>query len=90
MTKGDSNRKSTANRKSTSNRNNLKGDSKSQSSNFCYGNLYGFPCCKKTVNNPEYDKNGYAYGTENGKSCVRNLALNIDRSKRMQILCSME
>ena len=38
---------------------------------FCSGNLYGFPCCKKTVNNPEYDKNGYAYGTENGKSCVR-------------------
>ena len=81
MTKGD------ANRKITTNRNNLKGDSKSQSSTFCSGKLYGFPCCKKTVTNPEYDKNGYAYGTENGKSCVRNLVLKIDRSQRLQEMC---
>ena len=38
---------------------------------FCSGNLYGFPCCKQVVYKPEYDKNGYPYGIENGKSCVR-------------------
>ena len=38
---------------------------------FCNGSLLGFPCCVKIVDNPEYDQNGNAYGTENGKSCVR-------------------
>jgi hypothetical protein len=38
---------------------------------FCIGSMHGFPCCNKTVTNPEYDGNGYPYGTENGKSCVR-------------------
>jgi hypothetical protein len=38
---------------------------------FCSGSLFGFPCCTKIVSNPEYDRNGYPYGTENGQSCVR-------------------
>lgn len=32
--------------------------------------LYGFPICQHPVENPVYDKNGYAYGTENGVSCI--------------------
>ena len=30
----------------------------------------GFPCCIDTPNPPAYDKNGYAYGFENSKSCI--------------------
>ncbi|KAJ3124176.1 hypothetical protein HK098_001350 [Nowakowskiella sp. JEL0407] len=29
-----------------------------------------FPPCTSTVKNPETDKNGYRYGTENGSSCL--------------------
>jgi hypothetical protein len=32
--------------------------------------LFGFPCCSNIVVNPSYDSNNYAYGTENGKSCI--------------------
>jgi hypothetical protein len=37
--------------------------------------MFGYPCCTKVVSNPEYDSNGYPYGTENGKSCVRSIPL---------------
>jgi mannan endo-1,4-beta-mannosidase len=32
--------------------------------------LYGFSICQLPVENPSVDKNGYFYGTENGKSCI--------------------
>ena len=33
--------------------------------------IAGFPCCTNyPILNPSYDQNGYAYGKENGKSCI--------------------
>ena len=37
---------------------------------FSQCTLFGFPCCMNTVVNPVYDRNGFAYGFENGRSCV--------------------
>ena len=55
---------------------------------FCSGSLLGFTCCVKIVDNPEYDQNGNAYGTENGKSCVRlnHCLIPLDSSKNMHRL----
>jgi hypothetical protein len=45
----------------------------------CYdGKLWGFPCCKDldNVRSDWVDKNGYKYGWENGKACIKPKSAN--------------